>query len=411
MAIESCPPKAQCIQNGYGYSPKMVRRALDLNKLTFMRACWPFTRVKFECERRAAKAAFAVKTARKAAIVRAAERASTPEERKEIAERLRQRRLERKQRRNSRNVIDDEGQTGKGSGRIVGRMEEGNGWTEEWGNRTDSKMEPDDPYLGWGVNVDRDYGSSEMEGDSVADENPRRTKTFTQESTFKDSLDDVVQNGDLFDVPPDIAILNAQELDRVLPVLPFAAQADYFSGGAAQSVQRWGTSLALTVVLSKVALLAATSLTWPLWWPWARAANKNMGIRNQVQYGGIWRTKLLEVSTSGRPRPSRNSSAPMYTTMKTTSVLLGDKDGAQTELSLPYDARFNILAPNQAAEVLVLSDSASFDSFRAVKDVYLPESGLWLSEYPFIDRSEFLELSLEIERESAMFGDEYNIRE
>jgi hypothetical protein len=32
--------------------------------------------------------------------------------------------------------------------------------------------------------------------------------------------------------------------------------------------------------------------------------------------------------------------------------------------------------------------------------VYLPNSGLWLSEYPYCDRAEFLELSLQVEREA-----------
>ena len=49
----------------------------------------------------------------------------------------------------------------------------------------------------------------------------------------------------------------------------------------------------------------------------------------------------------------------------------------------------------------MLSSSPSFESFKAVKDVYLPECGLWLSEYPYLDRTQFLEVSLDIERESA----------
>jgi hypothetical protein len=37
---------------------------------------------------------------------------------------------------------------------------------------------------------------------------------------------------------------------------------------------------------------------------------------------------------------------------------------------------------------------------QAVKDVYLPGSGLWVSEYPYADRSQFLQVSLEVEREA-----------
>ena len=35
---------------------------------------------------------------------------------------------------------------------------------------------------------------------------------------------------------------------------------------------------------------------------------------------------------------------------------------------------------------------------QVVREVYLPESGLWLADYPFVDRNAFLDLSLAVER-------------
>lgn len=35
---------------------------------------------------------------------------------------------------------------------------------------------------------------------------------------------------------------------------------------------------------------------------------------------------------------------------------------------------------------------------QALKEVYFPESGLWMSEYPHINRNLFLDISLDIER-------------
>ena len=209
---------------------------------------------------------------------------------------------------------------------------------------------------------------------------------------------------------PDIALLSPQELERVLPVVPFSAQANYFNGGAAQAVQRWGASLALTVLLSKIAVLAASTLTWPLWWPWAQAASKNYSLRKQSAYAGLWRTQILEVEARGRPRPPvggnsngrKGNSSSMFSTMRTTRVLLGDPEGAQTEFVLPQDARYELVQPGQPAELIVLSETPTFESFKAVKDVYLPDCGLWLSEYPYLDRTEFLELSLEVEREAMV---------
>lgn len=36
---------------------------------------------------------------------------------------------------------------------------------------------------------------------------------------------------------------------------------------------------------------------------------------------------------------------------------------------------------------------------QALKEVYLPESGIWIAKYPFVDRDVFLDISLDIERE------------
>ncbi len=36
---------------------------------------------------------------------------------------------------------------------------------------------------------------------------------------------------------------------------------------------------------------------------------------------------------------------------------------------------------------------------QALKEVYLPEAGVWVADYPYINRDLFLGFSLEVERE------------
>ena len=270
------------------------------------------------------------------------------------------------------------------------------------------EAEYEDPYLGWG---DGPVGTSSWSGNEAGSRGRAASyeREIVDEVLGEDAESSSSSSGDYQDTtnmlePPDIVILNPEELDRVLPVLPFSEQAGFFAGGAAQAVQRWGASLALTVLFSKVALIAATSLTWPLWWPWAKAANKNFSVRSNVEYGGIWRTRILEVERGNRPRPRFGEeeelrNMPRFSAMKTCTIVVGEENGAQTKLVLPFDARYELLQPGQPAEVLVLSDSTSFSDIKAIKDVYLPDVGMWLAEYPYIDRAEFLEVSLEIERE------------
>lgn len=38
---------------------------------------------------------------------------------------------------------------------------------------------------------------------------------------------------------------------------------------------------------------------------------------------------------------------------------------------------------------------------QALKEAYLPESSLWVADYPYVDRDAFLDLSLAVERERA----------
>lgn len=283
-------------------------------------------------------------------------------------------------------------------------------WQEsEWGPT--EVLPPEDDDWGWAQpSLGDDFSGRGSERSQRAKGSDRPELEGSEDQEYKGSFrsSSYVPGGS----EPDIMLLSPDELDRVLPLVPFSAQASFFNGGAAQAVQRWGASLALTVLLSKAALLAAGTLTWPLWWPWARAAGKNYNLRKQNGYAGLWRTQILEVESRGRPRvqyadevtgerdtPPGTKGTRFSANIKTTRILLGDQDGAKTEFMLPHDARFDLIRPGEPAEVIVLSESPSFESFKAVKDVYLPECGLWLSEYPYLDRTEFLELSLEIERE------------
>lgn len=62
------------------------------------------------------------------------------------------------------------------------------------------------------------------------------------------------------------------------------------------------------------------------------------------RYGGLWRTRVLSVTFTGRPKPFGPSAAPGGllggSTMRLARVLVGDPGGAQAELALPYDARW-----------------------------------------------------------------------
>lgn len=66
-------------------------------------------------------------------------------------------------------------------------------------------------------------------------------------------------------------------------------------------------------------------------------------LHHSFSYGGLWRTRVLDVTVTGRPKAfsSDDSVGGLLggSMMRLARVLVGDPGGAQTELVLPYDAR------------------------------------------------------------------------
>jgi hypothetical protein len=65
------------------------------------------------------------------------------------------------------------------------------------------------------------------------------------------------------------------------------------------------------------------------------------------------------------------------------------------------NGRFQDIREGEPVELLVVATQPSFGDFKALKEAYLPESSLWVADYPYVDRDAFLDISLEIERARA----------
>lgn len=54
------------------------------------------------------------------------------------------------------------------------------------------------------------------------------------------------------------------------------------------------------------------------------------------------------------------------------------------------------IQPGDAVEAVVLSASQYFDEFQVVRDLFVPETGAWLSDYPFVKRDAFQRISVDV---------------
>lgn len=173
-------------------------------------------------------------------------------------------------------------------------------------------------------------------------------------------------------------------------------------------LQRAGLGLAVAVLFSKFALLGAGAATFPLWSPWFQAIGKNYPL-SQLTHVGIWQCRVLEVYETegpsknfddvesamgiGRPRPKLS---------RFVRIMVGDDSGAETEINVPWRLEYLRIKVGEPAELLVLSQRRELDRFKAIREVYLPLSGTWVAEYPFVRRDVFRSISYALERERVV---------
>jgi len=203
---------------------------------------------------------------------------------------------------------------------------------------------------------------------------------------------------------PGVVPLTRAEADLVLPLAPIGTQVKYYTGDLPANVQRVGASLAAAVVLSKFVLLAATAATYPLWAPWAEAGLRNLSVK-KLPYAGLWDARVTALEgAAARPESFARASGGRARAGQVLRVTIGDASGAETAVEVPMRRAYARARVGDSALVLVVSDSKSMRRFRAVRDVYLPESGAWLADYPFVDRGAFLALVRQLRDEGAIGG-------
>ena len=72
--------------------------------------------------------------------------------------------------------------------------------------------------------------------------------------------------------------------DQLLKVVPQQQQVQYFAGTPVDLGVRVGTGLVLTIAASKIPVLAAGTLFYPLWWPLYKAWSQNQKLRSSYRY-------------------------------------------------------------------------------------------------------------------------------
>ncbi|MBF2027174.1 MAG: phosphate ABC transporter permease [Oscillatoriales cyanobacterium C42_A2020_001] len=141
-----------------------------------------------------------------------------------------------------------------------------------------------------------------------------------------------------------------------------------------------------------------------LWGPVLTASLQNIECR-RYGYCGFWQGKVLDVYISeeliGTEETvnNRGDLVIVENRERCLNLEVGDELGFLTCLRVPLKRSHRAIDIGDTAELLVFSNRADLGRISKTSDIYLSDHNLWVSDYPFVRRDAFVEVSRRINRQ------------
>ncbi|KAJ7531606.1 hypothetical protein O6H91_14G050600 [Diphasiastrum complanatum] len=205
---------------------------------------------------------------------------------------------------------------------------------------------------------------------------------------------------------PNVRKIGRRELDQVLPWTGSKTHCWRLISDPQSCLVRLGVSLAASVLLYDISTLgvAVAFLYW-IWGPMWSAALFNSRLRLRYPYAGVWHAKLFmaQVGSSAARREMLQDDVNtldwslmrgIFERSPKLYITVGDESQASFQMELPISSEKACSCKiGEHVDVLVLSDCPKISRFKAIREVYSPESGVWISEQACINRKKFELLS------------------
>ena len=206
--------------------------------------------------------------------------------------------------------------------------------------------------------------------------------------------------------------ITRQKFEQLIPLLATGPQYAYFWGKFSNLLKRLLISV-LAVVgalilkafgswLDGIGLLIGIigALYW-LWGPVFWATLRNIEIR-RYQYSGFWRGRVLDVFVTeeliGTEESVNNRGELVIAENRERRLNLevGDETGFTSQFQVPLRRLHKGISRGQVAEMLLLSYQPDLESIAKTTDIYIPSLNLWVSDYPYLQRDTFVQVSRQL---------------
>jgi hypothetical protein len=208
--------------------------------------------------------------------------------------------------------------------------------------------------------------------------------------------------------------ITRETFERTIPFIATGPQYAYYWGKPPDVIRRLLISVvALTIfwllghllgegwLAIKLILDIIAGLYW-LWSPVYWASVRNNSYR-RFPYSGFWRGRVLDVYITEelvREEQTVNKLGQLVVienNEKRINVEVGDKEGFRATVQAPLRRIHKLINPGQVAEMLILSRQPDLYRIDKITDIYLPQQDLWVGEYPYLRRDEFVQISSELD--------------
>ena len=211
--------------------------------------------------------------------------------------------------------------------------------------------------------------------------------------------------------------ITRKKFEELIPITATANQYRFYWGKWADVLQRVLISVAGLVVMVLLAYFAgerfqislallssAAGLYW-LWSPAYRATRRNLECR-KYKFSGFFQGDVLDMFITeelvGQEETVNKQGELVIIENRERRINLeiGDDSGFVVTTQAPLRREHRSIRPGDRAELLVMSNRGDLGRISFVSDVFLPEYDLWVSDYPYLRKDTFLEVSRQLGQES-----------
>ena len=206
------------------------------------------------------------------------------------------------------------------------------------------------------------------------------------------------------------------KFEQLIPAISTGAQYSYYWGKGPDVLRRLLISLVAVVILFILGgilggLLTLLGLVAGLYWLWAPVLWSS--LRNQEYrrflYSGFWQGQILDVFINevliGTEETVNQQGDLVIVENRERRINLevGDETGFTTRVQVPLQRSYKPIRPGDVAEMLVFSNQPDLGRIAKVSDIYIPSYDLWVSDYPYLQRDVFVQVSRALQYDKVTY--------